>query len=339
MGPDARIARGDIGVTRTEGRAWGFWTKAKLQMLEEYLGGFAKASKSQTERVYLDAFAGEGHGLDRITGERFHGSARIALDAGEDAGFTVFRYFEMGQKATELQQRLRAEYPGKDIKVYAGDCNEKIPEALADLASVKWAPTFAFLDPDGMELEWRTLKALADHKRGYRKTGSEKPEYKVEMWMLFPTSGIIRTLALDEAKVTEQDFARASRLFGSKDWKPIYEQRRAGEFSAAEARDEYVNLMRWRLEKALGYRAAHAFELKNSKGPLYHMIFATDNEVGTRIMSAIYGNAAKQLPEMRREAKDRAVGQGALDFGDAHLASNEGYRYEPPWEPPALLGI
>lgn len=323
-------------MTRTDGRAWGFWTQAKLQMLAEYLSGFAKASKSQSERVYLDAFAGEGHGLDRLTGEKFHGSARIALDAGEDAGFTRFRYFEMGQKAAELEQRLRTEYPGKDIKVYPGDCNEKIPEALDNLESVKWAPTFAFLDPDGMELEWRTLKALADHKRGYRRADSEKPEYKVEMWMLFPTSGIIRTLALDDAKVTEKDFARATRLYGSEEWTPIYEKRKAGELSAAEARDEYVNLMRWRLEKALQYRAAHAFELKNSKGPLYHMIFATDNEVGTRIMSAIYANAAKQLPEMRQEAKDRAVGQGAFDLGEAHLASNEGYRYESPWEPPGL---
>lgn len=323
-------------MSRSEGRVWGFWTQAKLQMLAEYLGGFAQASKGQAERVYLDAFAGEGHGLDRMTGEKFDGSARIALDAGAGAGFTRFRYFEMGQKAAELEQRLRGDYPDKDIKVYAGDCNEKIPEALADLASYKWAPTFAFLDPDGMELQWRTLKTLADHKRGYRKANSKKPEYKVEMWMLFPTFGIIRTLALDDAKVTKEDFARATRLFGSEEWKPIYEQRKAGELSAAEAREEYVNLMRWRLEKALRYHAAHAFELKNSRGPLYHMIFATDNEAGTRIMSAIYDKAAKQLPEMRQEAKDRALGQASLDVGGAHLASNESYRYEPPWEPPGL---
>lgn len=323
-------------MTRSEGRVWGFWTQAKLQMLAEYLGRFAQASKGQAERVYLDAFAGEGHGLDRVTGEKFHGSARIALDAGEDAGFTRFRYFEMGQKAAELQQRLRAEYPGKDIKVYAGDCNEKIPEALSELSSLKWAPTFVFLDPDGMELKWQTLKALADHKRGYRKTGSDKPEYKVEMWMLFPTSGIIRTLALDDAKVTGGDFDRATRLYGSDEWRPIYRRRKAGEISAAEARAEYVNLMRWRLERALQYGAAHAFELRNSKGPLYHMIFATDHAAGTRIMSSIYAKAAKQLPEMYREAKDRALGQGAFDLGDAHLASNEGYRYEPPWEPPGL---
>lgn len=55
----------------------------------------------------------------------------------------------------------------------------------------------------------------------------------------------------------------------------IYEKRRRGDISAAEAKDQYVNLMRWRLEKVLGYATTHPLELKNSRdGTLYHMIFA-----------------------------------------------------------------
>src|SRR5260370_30362356 len=99
-------------------RPWGYWTRAKLQMLADYLAGSAPASSGQSERVYLDAFAGQGVGLDRLTGEEFPGSARIALEAGEVAGFTKFRYFELGNRADELEQRLRADYPGRDIKVY-----------------------------------------------------------------------------------------------------------------------------------------------------------------------------------------------------------------------------
>jgi three-Cys-motif partner protein len=114
-------------MTAPPGRSWGYWTRAKLQMLAEYLGGFATASKGQTERVYLDAFAGEGTGLDRLTGEEFSGSARIALEAGERAGFTRFRFFELGRKAAELEARLRADYPNRDIKVLEGDCNTTIP--------------------------------------------------------------------------------------------------------------------------------------------------------------------------------------------------------------------
>lgn len=314
------------------GRSWGYWTRAKLEILTEYLGAFATASSGQSERVYLDAFAGEGRGLDRLTAEEFPGSPRIALEAGEGAGFTRFRFFELERKATELEARLRSEYPESDIKVYGGDCNQTIPEALAELRSLRWAPTFAFLDPDGMELAWETLAALAEHKRGYRAPDSLKPEFKVEMWTLFPTSGIVRTLALEADKVSPADEARATRLFNTEQWRPIYELRLAHRITAAEARDEYVNLMRWRLEHDLGYRFTHPFELKNTRGgTVYHMIFATDHDAGTRIMESIYARAARRVPQMRNEARDRARGQLSFELGAE--ATGEGYRYEPPWEP------
>ena len=66
-------------------RTWGYWTQAKLQILARYLQAFATASKGVSERVYLDAFAGEGLGIDRLTGEEFKGSARIALDVADPA--------------------------------------------------------------------------------------------------------------------------------------------------------------------------------------------------------------------------------------------------------------
>ena len=90
--------------------------------------------------------------------------------------------------------------------------------------------------------------------------------------------------------------------------------------------------MRWQLERALGYRFTHSFELKNTRGAtLYHMIFATDHDAGTRIMESIYNNAAQRVPEMQKEACDAARGQLSLDIDVA--AATEGYRYEPPWEP------
>ena len=99
--------------------------------------------------------------------------------------------------------------------------------------------------------------------------------------MLFPSAGLVRTLALEEGKMSANDEARATHLFGSEQWRAIYDARAQDKISAADAREEYVNLMRWRLERELGYRFTHAFELKNTNGvPVYHMIFATDNDVG-----------------------------------------------------------
>jgi three-Cys-motif partner protein len=328
-------------MSKRAARPWGYWTRAKLAILNDYLPAFLQAASGKSdEYVYLDAFAGEGRGVDRLTGEEFQGSSRIALAAKAlraDARFTRLRYFEQESKARELEARFEAEYPDRDIKVYGGDCNVEIPKALHDLHDLRWAPTFAFIDPDGMEFEWRTLEALAAHKRGYRSPSSAKREYKVELWLLFPTQGIVRTLALDAGKVRPEDEARATSLLGTEAWRAIYDQRVEGKLSAHDAKEEYVNLMRWRLSENLGYQRTHALELTNTReGTLYHMVFATDNDAGDKIMADIYAKRASQIPQMRQEARDRMRGQATLDLGATHDAEGATYHYEPPWKPPAL---
>src|SRR4051812_47645729 len=169
-------------------RPWGYWTELKLQILSDYLDAFLTACQSQREVVYLDAFAGEGEGLSRVTGEVFQGSALRALEAKGHNGhrFTRLRYFERETKAAALEAQLRDRYPGRDIKVYGGDCNARLPDALGELHEVRWAPTFAFVDPDGLEVGWRTLEMFAAHKRGSR--------YKTELWMLFASPAPMRVL-------------------------------------------------------------------------------------------------------------------------------------------------
>lgn len=308
-------------------RAWGYWSQAKLQILDDYLRAFLRASSPIETRIYVDAFAGWGTGRDRATGEEFAGSARIALEAvaGEHR-FTKLLFFESPEPAAELERTLRPLYPGRDFTVHPGDCNEQIPQALT--AVVTWAPTFAFLDPDGLELAWTTLVALSDHKRGYRT--SSKPEYKIELWLLFSTQGLVRTLALDASLLRPADEARATRLYGNEQWRAIYQLRVANQIDASRAKNEYVNLMRWRLSTVLGYRWTHSLELKNLRGgTVYHMLFATDNAAGNTIMEDLYSRAAAAIPQMRQDAVDRASGQLSLIPG-----GYPEYEPEPPWEPP-----
>jgi len=78
MGRDAGLRSRRHAVTDRAGRSWGYWTQAKLSVLADYLDAFIRASSGPSERVYLDAFAGEGSGLDRLTGEEFKGSAHRA---------------------------------------------------------------------------------------------------------------------------------------------------------------------------------------------------------------------------------------------------------------------
>lgn len=54
-------------------RNWGDWTELKLDILTQYLDRFTTASKSVDARVFLDAFAGQGRGRSRNTGDLFEG--------------------------------------------------------------------------------------------------------------------------------------------------------------------------------------------------------------------------------------------------------------------------
>lgn len=310
-------------------RDWGDWTGLKLYILTQYLDRFTTASKSIDARVFLDAFAGQGRGRSRSTGDIFEGSARIALNT-DDPPFTHLRYFELDpDNARKLRADLQEEYPGRDIVVYEGDCNERIRQALGDLAAVSWAPTFAFLDPDGIQLRWSTLQALAEHK--------QRSKNKVEMWLLFSTMGLVRRLALGEAKLRPEDEQAAVAAFGDESWRPIYALRSADEISGRQARAEYINLYRRKLEQELGYQHTFALEVRNDQGvPIYAMVFATDNEAGKKIMLHLYDQASLDGPRRRTLLKAHREGaqQMQLSLGEA-AEERDPVWVDPPWDPPA----
>jgi three-Cys-motif partner protein len=140
-------------------REWGYWTEQKLEMLSEYLPAFTKASKSAGATLYLDLFAGAAQNTSRTTGRPIDGSPRMAL--GTAPAFTKVVLFELPAQAAKLEADLRQSFPGRDLTVYSGDCNETIETALRDLAGYNHAATFALIDQYAGEVEWSTLEKLA----------------------------------------------------------------------------------------------------------------------------------------------------------------------------------
>ena len=169
---------------------------------------------------------------------------------------------------------------------------------------------------------------------------------KVELWLLFAAPQFARLLRVERTEVRPEDTSAIDRIYGTADWRHIYERVLAGEIEPGEARDEYFNLMRWRLEHELGYRWTHPLKVRNEQGgPIYFMVFATDHSVGTKIMSDL-------MPEPPRSSRPCARTPG--DFADAwkrrptacraSLAKmslldapakpgEHFYEHEPPWRP------
>lgn len=319
-------------------REWGLWSAIKLRTLEDYLYRFTKVTQGKTRHVvYLDLFAGRPSNTIRATGERLDGSPVIALR--NTPPFTRLAFCEMPAQAAALDAELSQMFPGdKRFTVYPGDCNVTIARVLGDLKAISWAPTFAFVDPDGPHCRWSTVEALARHKPSTSRT-------KVELWLLFPTM-FMRELPLAAGtSPTPEVVAQITAMYGIDQWELIYRDRLADRIDGAQARAEYVNLMRWRLEQALEYKATHAIDIPNEHGaPIYTMIFATDNDAGDRIMSSLYRKAAQQFPEMRiqaaeaRKSKNEPEQISLLAPTPEQLPIGE-YTHYPPWPPPGHIDI
>ncbi len=336
--PDERIR---VSLVVVAERPWGFWTESKLDMLSAYLRAFTTASKRAGKTVYLDLFAGQATNLNRHTGLPIDGSLRRALDTIPQ--FSVLRGFELRQdRASSLQTAYQLSAPGRDVLVVSGDVHLSLPRALEDLAEYRWAPTFAFVDPDGVEARWELLQALATHKYPGR--------MKVELFLLLASPQIVRVV---NGNLDDRNLQRAQQqvtdVFGCDWWKPILEHRQAGILDAGRTRDELTNLMRWRLESVLGYKFTHTLRLTNTNGtPIYDMVFATDHPVGDKIMSDVYRTAATKFPQMRREVRARKrdeyeAAEGSEGFWsvenlvhDAPLKRSETYHRAPPSPPYGL---
>jgi three-Cys-motif partner protein len=132
-----------------------------------------------------------------------------------------------------------------------------------------------FLDPYGMAVDWDTVVRIG-HTR------------KVDLWMLFPCSGVIRMLP----RKGEPDDAWAKRLtslFGTEDWRAEFypKSRQADLFANADARERRVDaesvaeFLIGRLNGIFSAVIERPVILYNSRGsPLFFLVFAAGNPRG-----------------------------------------------------------
>ncbi len=257
------------------GREWSPHTEEKTAMLGDYLAMFARATSGARTRVYIDLFAGSPGNRVRRSGEEFPGSVERALAVVP--AFTHVVLCESDPVAAARLEDFLTAAAGQvgSWKVVHGDANDVLPAVLADLP--RHAPTFAFLDPDGLDLSWSSVVGLAEHKRAAIQSAPDRVTTKVELWILFPNSGIQRCLG---AGLTDN----VAFVYGARGpWEVIWQQRQDESLTGAQTTSALRFLYMDRLA-ALGYRHLLYRPVRNSKNDLYDMIFATDSSVGGKLM-------------------------------------------------------
>jgi three-Cys-motif partner protein len=255
------------------------WTEEKLMILDAYLTAFARACKRAGGWYGLDPFAGTGLNWSTTRDTALKGSALIALEAESPPATKVL----LAEKHAGAFDALahRTERFGDRAVRFSGDANEIVADMLAPVP--RRAPAFCFLDPEGSELEWETVDTIAAHKRGHSPN-------KVEQLILFPTDmGFVR-LAPDHPELV-------TGIYGHDRWKDIYERRSANKITPEQARTEYVRLYAAGFTE-LGYRTVLDRQIKKANGgPMYFLIFATDNVAGERIMDHVFDQVRIRVTE------------------------------------------
>lgn len=210
-------------------RFGGDWTDLKLDALKKYLSFFTTALRNQGfELHYIDAFAGSGGRLiDRvINNEPFvlgvearreqvyvPGSARIALQTTPP--FQQIILIERHGRRSAALEALCAEYPNIQARTHRGEANA----AIIDICrATPWLRQYQgsygiravlFLDPYGMNVEFSTLREIAATQA-------------IDVWYLFPLSGLYRQAARSGEKLTPEKRASITRILGTPDWEGAF---------------------------------------------------------------------------------------------------------------------
>ncbi len=279
----------------------GDWTEDKLGRVSEYLERYNTALKNQPfTREYIDAFAGTGYREIADEGEedsgwfpelaepevrRFlDGSAKIALKV--DPGFHRFTFIETKPEKVEELEKLKGEFPDKQIRIECGDANHWVQSICRERWDYRRA--VLFLDPFGMQVSWETLEAVAKTRC-------------IDAWILFPLCVAITRLLKRDGNIDDAVCRRLDYIFGERSWKDAFYKPLASVAPKAQSwlfqDSEPEPESHWKVDLSMVEEyfierlrsifigvATNPVRLRNSKNvPLYLLFFVAGNEKGAPI--------------------------------------------------------
>ena len=271
-------------VTERKGHVW---TANKLEFLSQYLPAFQKACKrfwnpatGQTNTYYVDGFAGPGE--NEIDGVIHDGSPLIALRTTPP--FT--RYFLTEQKrgnVRALEAHLTSApdlQPFQDrIELRHGDFNVEVDAILRQLRP--GMPTFFFLDPEGLELDWETVRKIGQRQ-------------KADLFILISGSGVVRCAGSPGKPAEQAAIDRVTRFYGHDRWLPAVQDTNLSTVTGRKKFEAAVDLYLDGL-RGLGFTHVEQFLVAtNSRGSSLHaLVFAAKNDTAIKIAGQVLAKIQK----------------------------------------------
>jgi three-Cys-motif partner protein len=267
----------------------GDWTKAKIEILVDYAKAYLQIMNKRAyfKLIYFDGFAGSGFiEKEKITGvEQTIGAAIRIIEIDQPRPFDVYYFVEKDMVNFRLlKASTKDKFPDKEIHVVQDDCNKK----MLDLANYLRGPgnknirTLAFIDPCGMQVEWRSIENL----RGL----------DIDMWILVPTGLGLNRLLTKSGEISDAWFKRLELFLGLtkeeigkrfyRKTPSLFEDVTLFE-KEKDAIQKSAALYQSRLQEVFTY-VSEPYELKNSGNTImYHLFLTSNNKFGAKIASEI----------------------------------------------------
>ena len=234
--------------------------------------------------VYIDAFAGAGIHLSRVTSEPVLGSPLNALLVSPS--FQEFFFIDLDSQKTDLLKQLVGER--QNVHVFQGDCNEVL---LAEVfPNVRWEDYrrgLCLLDPYGLHLDWKVIL-----EAGKMKT--------IDMFLNFPIMDMNRNfLWRNPEKVGDEGINRMNAFWGDDSWHKIAYKEEQTLFGLREVKEESVVIVDaycQRLKNVAGFEyVARPLPMHNTRGAIvYYLLFASQKRVAEEIVDDIFSKYEKR---------------------------------------------
>jgi three-Cys-motif partner protein len=273
----------------------GNWTKIKIEILIEYAKAYLTIMKSRKyfKLLYFDGFAGSGE-IVRITDDKMTGvynidvtigAARRIIEIETPRSFDEYYFVEKDSKNYKLlENSTKNAFPKKKIFTVQEDCNKK----LLDLSNYLRDPknknyrTLAFIDPCGMQVEWRSIECLRN--------------LPIDMWVLVPTGLGVNRLLKKNGQISSAWLEKLEIFLGMsrQDIEKFFYKKNETLFpeiidikKEKDAIDKSAKLYHQRLEEVFDF-VSKPYELRNnSNSVMYHLYLTSNNRSAINIANDI----------------------------------------------------
>jgi len=263
----------------------GYWSEIKLDIIRDYAAAYSRILSSQARpkfyHIYIDAFAGAGKHISKITGDFVLGSPANALFV--EPPFREYHFIDLDEQKTQALEDLAGTRP--DVHIYHGDCNKvMINEVLPNIKYESYRRALCILDPYGLHLDWTVI-----FKAGNLRT--------VDIFLNFPVADINRNvLRRNPKEVSLEQVERMNRFWGDDSWeteayKPSKQMSLFGDVEDVKVSNEAIaEAFRKRLKTVAGFQhVPKPIAMRNTKNAIvYYLFFASHKPVAANIVGDIF---------------------------------------------------